>query len=300
LKAPDWKSYNFCSDNHTLNFEAELLKIKCIAHEEYACMRNFKKIIDYRSIIYNNLIKGPSYGLNQKKTFDYSIRVWMSLTNIDVPEDINIFYFEDTIDEFYPPRHLILFMHIEDLSDVLDYSFEEPKITRKLQSLKDCMLNNIKEGVNLRFFDECDSIDLSTKTKSFNYFKNKKKDSNQLRYDKGMPNDIEDTQLKFLINHVSKSAEESRVIAIADIPTRNLLHICRESTTLINNNKYDKYGKPRWNFEGFLRTKKNKNFVLVDQKKSGWTFPMELMALYFECAEQKYPDYKYFTYLKEI
>jgi hypothetical protein len=53
-------------------------------------------------------------------------------------------------------------------------------------------------------------------------------------------------------------------------------------------------------FERFLSEKPGYYFLMADYKKSGWTFPMELITLYFKAAKELYPGYEPFEKLYSI
>jgi hypothetical protein len=160
----------------------------------------------------------------------------------------------------------------------------------------------IKKDQILRNFDDIDAIYLCTNTQGLTYKKGLpcKEKSYKTRTAQNFPSDIEVDKLRYEISFTTKTADDYRVIAIADTYTKNLNFITRESTSQINDCKWDIYGKPRWDVINYLKWNKNDNFIMVDQEKSGWTFPMELMEDYFEVISSMYPGYRPFEIYHRI
>jgi hypothetical protein len=292
----DWINYWKFSSHKVLNLEINILKVKLVAHRDYIISRGLTPLQDIKDLLIGNLENGPYFAQDQKKTFDFSIREKLSVTNVRTPDEVKTFKIED-IDHLFPSRHYIPFLFPTDISDVYE-SNVDPKISYDLMKLKSKIRSNIKENVILRNIDELDGLFLSTK--SLTWSNGKKGKGSKLRADAGFPTDFNRGTGNFEISFTTKTADDFRVIPISEISQRNLQYIVRESTERIHNAKYNVYGKPRWDYERWLDKKRNRFFIMVDQKKSGWTFPMELMTVYFEVVSEIYPDYEPFKLMERM
>lgn len=273
-----------------------ILRDKLIVYEKHCAQLNIT-CEDTLSILKDNLLFGPDSALKRKKIFDYSIRELVSETLIRTPEELKTIDLKEGINKFFPSRHMMNWEIPINYSDIMDYSFEQPNIHVNLSSLEERMMSFLKKDQILRKFDILDSFKESTSKVGFqNHTKKKTADLRQ----KGNPTDVETDYLRFKISWTTKNPDEGRLIAISETLTRNLISIARESTSIINNCKWDVYGKPTWNFINFLREGRDRYFILCDQSKSGWTFPMELIASYFKVCAITYPEYEYFHTLRDI
>jgi hypothetical protein len=167
--------------------------------------------------------------------------------------------------------------------------------------LKAFMIKNIKKNQNLRLFDDLDNLDLIENKVCL--VGKKKANAKKARMDKDFQRmeDLENiTELNYTISSVTKAPDEIRLIAIGDIPTRNISKIVREATSRINNHPDDKYGKPLFGIPRQIAKRPNSTYFMMDQKKSGWTFPMELISAYFEVCKEIYPDFRLFENMYNI
>jgi len=292
----DWRNFLPNSPNNTLNQEILILREKLALWYDYLISQNLTPREPPKVILRRSLEEGYEYNLLKKKSFEYSIRKVLRKNNVDLegePVDFT------RIDEIFPSRHLISYDIPSNLSDILDYSFELPKCEIN-DSFKDHLFKYLKKGkYPWREFDELDSIHLSNSRKGVD--RNKKDYSYKLRGDRGFPTDLARDAWTYQISSCTKSPDEDRIIAIADIPTKNMNYIIRENLKDCLHNPYDKYGKnQRWFFERWLDKKTDRLFIMVDQKKSGWTFPMELMAEFFKVLSYKFPDFPYAEDVKNI
>lgn len=285
--------------NKSIWLETMVLIQKLLFWDEYLQEKNLPPHLPLREIVCRNLLEGPAFADYLKDVWSYSLRAVTGL-NFEAPEDIEIFEFKD-INQIFPSEHLIDFQRPEDLSDILDFSFEKPRVNGKLlRDLQHFIDKNIKEDVPLRYFDDIDSISIGNKRKSSNIHTGVKKMSFFERVDTGFPKNLSN-ELNFVVSSVHKSPSESRVIAISDIPTRNLLYIVRENVSLLLNSKYDAYASKRpWIWRSKLHYDENIIKIMFDQRKSGWTFPFELMAMFYERLCLKYPDYEPFATIRDI
>jgi hypothetical protein len=286
----------------TLKIEYYIFKEKLLSHIQYLFDSNIPNLEDPNLLVKGILTRGPQFAAEKKEQFEYSIKESIAVSNVRTPEEVKTLDLE-SIDQLFPSRHYIPFEFPRDISDV-EYSFlDPPRITSyKLEELKEVMRLNIKKNIILRNYDVIDSIKNSNSSQGLDFKKGKpiKKKSYKSRESKNYTTYIEDNELNYMISFTTKSADDYRVIALADTYTKNLNYIVRESTSKINNCKWDSYGKPRWELVKFLNWGRDRHFIMVDQKKSGWTFPMELMHAYFEVVSDMYPNYKPFQIYKEI
>jgi len=296
IRKGTWRRYNPSTGNKTLNHEYMILRDKLIIYEKH-CKQLDIIPEDTYSIIKNNLLLGPEYSVYRKKVFDYSIRELVSKTRVQTPEEVKTQDLKEGINKFFPSRHMMNWELPINYSDIMDYSFEVPHITTKLSALEERMEKFLKKNQILRKFDILDSFKESNSKVGFS--KGKKGKTCDIRQ-KGNPIDVETEYLRFKISWTTKNPDEGRLIAISETLTRNLCSIAREATATINNCPWDVYGKPTWNFIKFLNKKHDRFFILCDQSKSGWTFPMELMASYFKICAIVYPEYEYFKILENI
>jgi len=293
-KGKDWTTWIPDSPNKTLNVEFLIFREKLMLYQKFLMKSNLPEIIPSLRMIKGILTEGPFYAKREKKNFDYSIRVLISLSNVNYPDDVTIYPIEG-IDHLFPSRHFIPYEHVRDISDA-KFSLKKPLFNKPdYKKLEVKLFENLKEKINLRFFDDLDALKQCDSKKGIDVKSNNKDFNSTLRFKKGIPNRVASDEHYYEISFTTKGADESRVIAIPDIETRNMNTIVREMTTKINNCKSDAYGKPRWDFEKWLSKKPKTFFIMVDQSKCGWTFPTELIALYFKVASQKYPEYTYFN-----
>jgi len=296
-KGEDWVTWVPDSTNKTLNIEYVIFRESLLIHRKFLQLRDLPELQRPTDLIKGCLTLGPKWASAQKKTFDYSIRETISLSRIQTPDEVVTYHLED-IDHLFPSRSYIPFEFEEDYSDAR-YSLEEPPaITGDISKLEDLLFEFFKKDQNLREFDDLDSITLMSKKKGMDKLYGPTVPSHKLR--KALPNEVCESDMRFVISQTTKSPDEVRVIAVADVPTKNLLHIGRLMTESVNNCPSDSYGKPRWGFTKKLKMNINKYFIMVDQSKSGWTFPMELMESYFKVLHRIYPDYHNWTILEDI
>jgi hypothetical protein len=266
---------------------------KVSAWLSYNQSRGRDLLINSTEIFKRTFDEGPDFNLAFKKTFDYSLRKTLNCNVPTIPDGVVTYELKD-INDLFPLKHLFPWELPEDLSDVLDYAFAEPKpIDADIKSkIKEHLSQNIKEGVPLRFFDDLDNFSLMDNKRIFS--ERQKEMSNEARLKSGyeLPESI--NRLDFKISSTTKTPTDIRIIAIGDIPTRNALHIVRENIDAIVNCKYDKYGKREWYLEKILSHQEDKFFLMFDQSKAGWSFPTELIALGFEALSEKYPEFPLF------
>lgn len=288
----------FTSKNKKLLLELKILIRKLFLWERYLSERGLISHLNPKEIILRNLSEGPAFAESLKKTYDYSLRVVTGI-NFTPPYGVEIFKFTD-INQIFPSNHLIDFRKENpDLSDI-EWSFKKaPDTIKGKDALYTLMVNNIKSSENLRMFDDLDSVRLGSGKKSFNPSKLRTEPSITLREAKGFPKDTRDG-LIFKISSAHKAPDEDRVIAVADIESRNLIYMIREYTSLILNAKYDFYGCRPWQVEKKLHECPGREFIMYDQKKCGWQFPTELVTLAFKAMLYHYPDNEYLKSIHRI
>jgi hypothetical protein len=123
----NWRGYNPTTKNKTLNHEYMILRDKLIIYEKFCKSLNIIPE-DTTKILKNNLSLGPLYAVKRKKIFDYSIRETIAENQLKTPEDVPTIDLTEGINKFFPSRHMINWEIPVDYSDILEYSFENPKI----------------------------------------------------------------------------------------------------------------------------------------------------------------------------
>merc|ERR1712100_880642 len=76
--------------NKTLDIEIMVLCLKMETHQDYLLMNSLKPFKNPMELIIGNLSDGPFFSLKIKKTFDFSVRESMSITDINTPEDVEV------------------------------------------------------------------------------------------------------------------------------------------------------------------------------------------------------------------
>lgn len=297
--APNMYAVVLPTTNKNIWLETMVLIKKLYMWDQYLQHKNLPPFMPLRDIVCRNLLEGPAFADLVKDIWAYSLR-YVTGINFETPKGVPIFLFED-VNQIYPPEHLINFLREEDLSDLLDWSFEPPsKIkTKYIEKLYTYVMEGIRENQVLRYLDELDSLTLGNQTKSADPLLGKMQ-SFKLRKLKGFPNEIND-HLYFEISSVHKTPCESRTIAISDVPTRNLLSIVRENLSNLFTNKYDYYGSTRsWSVRNRIGYNEDKIKIMFDQRKAGWSFPHELVALTFKALCDKYPLFEPFQIMYNI
>jgi hypothetical protein len=284
---------NFVPQNCNRTFKQHfiMLREKLRVWHFYLMQKDLKPFDTPENIIKRNLLEGSDYADYLKDLTAYSIRKTVGIDYFTTEESI-IF---DDINQIFPHQDLINFIRPKDYKDILDYAFEKPKISSNLSQLKEKMKSNIKKGENLRKLDFFDYLkDLSEKgsfEKGLSCFQER------IVYS---PNYEMPTNLTFRITSIHKTSSESRVIAIAEPSCKLNISYARDMYKTLLNAKYDFYAKNRWSFEKKLHQKKDCIHLLFDQKKCGWTFPMELLTLFFEVLSEEYPEVEHFSWLQKI
>jgi hypothetical protein len=121
-----WREWKPTSPSEILNQELQILILKLTQWEIYIDSLGKPPILNGYLILKNILMKGPEFSLSYRKDMDYSIKLNISTSMLTPPEGINIYKFED-IDQFFPPRHLIPFIHDGDYDDILENSLKPLK-----------------------------------------------------------------------------------------------------------------------------------------------------------------------------
>jgi len=292
LERRGFYGYEPNSKNKNLNQEIIILKLKLIKFEEYCQFFKLEPFDSIYNILYKSLSLGPSYADELKDFFAYSLRASIGI-DFTPPPGQKIMIFED-ICQIYPPKHLINWMRPKDISDMLDYCQQEPNIKID-KDLKEFIKKFLKKDENLIFEDHLHHIENMKEKSSF------KKGISQMqeKLDKGLKT-FYPTHLEFRITSVHKTACESRTIAIAESSARDFISIVRSNYKKVLNNPNDMYGERPYKTEQHLHQEYEKLFFLFDQKKSGWTFPMELITIFFEALCDIYPDFYPFIEMKNI
>jgi hypothetical protein len=293
-----WRSYKPTSKNKQLKFEIELLIVKLSTWVDYLSELKIPPVVNPLVIIKRNLKEGPAFALLHASHIAYNVKYTIGDSVLMPPEDFVLEKLED-IDQMFPARHLIGFRQPESFSDILDYSFSElPKIKKTdRDKLYDCLRKNMKKDVNLPFFTELDSLELANKKSTFV----KKKTSADVRSNVSLSPDLDQIrELHFRVSGITKAPDEQRIIAISDIPSRNICFKAREAADMINNHKSDVYGKNRFQNYNFLKPGFNIFHLMLDYKKMGWSYNSKLMQMYFKIASEIYPDYPIFKKMWEI
>jgi hypothetical protein len=247
---------------------------------KYLVSQGLKPYIPPVQVLYRSVCEGQKFADYTKKLFSFSIRKTIGLDFVTEEESI---VFED-INQIYPPQHLMNFMREKDISDMTDYSNKEPVIKSDLSLLKDSIRKNLKKDVILRGYDFYDHIDTMDEKGSF--LKGTTTFKEKFSYN---PTKVIPGHLTFRINSIHKTPCESRTVAIAEPYCKSFLHYTRSQYTQLLDCKYNYYGEDRWSFEKKLHERYKKYHFLFDQKKCGWTFPMELIEAFFEVLIEFYP-----------
>jgi hypothetical protein len=258
--------------------------------EIYLFQHNLKPFMKPYDLIKRSITEFSKFADYVKDYQAYSIRSSIGIDYI-CTEDNQIF---QDINQIFPAKHLINFVRPKDISDLTDYAKTDAKISVSFEPLREKVRKNIKKGQTLRSFDLYDHIDNMNERGSFK--KGETTFNEKMSYNPQLS--IPD-HLLFRINSIQKTPCESRTIAIAEPSCKAFLSYTRSIYSPLLNAKYDYYGKDRWSFENKLHERLNTYHFLFDQKKCGWTFPMELIAMFFEELSDLYPN-AYFIKLKEI
>jgi len=215
-----------------------------------------------------------------KQLTAFSIRTSIGIMYYTTEEHYN---FVD-INQLFPAKHLINFTRPKDIKDLTDYVNKKPVIKGDRHNLQKIMEKNILKGQNLRGFDLFDHIDNMDEKGSF--IKGVTTFNEKIQ---GRAQCIYPDHLKFRINSIQKTPCESRTIAIAEPSCKSFISYARKLYSPLLKAKYDFYGRDRWSFEKLLHEKEDIIHFLFDQKKCGWTFPMELIEDFFDSLYKLYP-----------
>jgi hypothetical protein len=231
-----------------------------------------------------SLSEGFSFGKKLKDVYDYSLRKSMSSYPFSIPEDVEECMDLVDLNQIYPPNHLMPWISDPDFSDVLDYSFSKNSINRSLlDKIKDKIYENIQEPEYLSCFNKGHMEHLLNNKKMYHSGKN----APSYIYKRTDNDDSGIDYLLFNIVSVTKTPCESRICAVADDNSRNLLYNSREMSKIIFKGKSRNfYGKKPWTAEKQLH-EDGSTFIMYDQKKCGWTFPYEYLICAFDAAYKK-------------
>jgi hypothetical protein len=276
---PEWADRPFLQEYIIFIEKLRIWKI-------YLNDQNLRPFMSVEEIIIRSISEGYLFADKLKKIFAFSLRESTG-ENFHQDECDETFIFED-INQIFPPQHLINFLREKDISDLTSYANKPPVIKSEFTLLREYIRKNIKKGEHLRGFDLFDHIDTMDEKGSFE--KGTTTFSEKIKY---MPKCNIPDCLRFRINSIQKTPCESRTIAIAEPNCKAFLHYTRSQYTPLLGGKYNYYGKDRWSFEKKLHEKKGFFHFMFDQKKCGWTFPMELIELFFEELCDLYPTIEF-------
>jgi len=274
--------YNYIPTCGSKNFQQSYIIFaeKVRLWEIYLNHHNLKPFMRPIDLIKESIKRQSDFADYLKQLMAYSIRSSIGLMYYTNEEHYD---FVD-INQIFPAKHLINFVRPKDISDLTEYANKKPSIKGDRHGLQKIMEKNIQKGVNLRGFDLFDHIDNMDEKGSFvkgvTTFNEKILGRASCTYP---------DHLKFRINSIQKTPCESRTIAIAEPLCKAFLSYTKKLYSPLLKAKYDFYGRDRWSFEKYLHEKEGFFHFLFDQKKCGWTFPMELIEDFFDSLYKIYP-----------
>jgi len=247
---------------------------------EWLSSMSLKPFMDPLDLIKRCVTERQAFADYLKDYLAFSIRKTIGIDFFTLNEGM---IFED-INQIFPPKHLINFVREKDISDLTKYAFKEPKISNSREELRAKFKKNILKNKILREYDLFDHLDIMDEKGSF-----EKGVNCFIQKMSGRPSLELPDHLLFRINSIQKTPCESRTIAIAEPQCKSFLAYTRSLYSPLLNARSDYYGKDRWSFEKYLHQKRNTFHFLFDQKKCGWTFPMELIEDFFYVLQTIYP-----------
>jgi hypothetical protein len=194
----------------------------------------------------------------------------------------------------FPTRHMIQWCD-ESVCKDFEWSFRPPG------EVSESLLNRVKKIMRehvsrapLQYFDVIDSLFLYTRAKCLKGHKTLKSQDCRDLYDTRMT-----SEFRFLIKKTTTYPDESRELAIQTAPTRNTTYITRANAAKVLWHPNDAFYSDIMKVEAELSGDENTYFILIDQKKFGWSVPKEVIIAVVDVLIVEYPEFEPFQNLKD-